>query len=379
MLSGIRVIELGTVITAPLAAMMLADLGADVIKIERPTGDPFRWARGNGYGPSFVAYNRNKRSVVLDLSLARNRELLLDLVKTSDVLLDNFRPGVLSRLGLDPTELRRLNPRLVQCSITGFGERGPYAERPAFDAVAQAISGMSSLFVDAAEPESVGPTISDNATGMYAAYAILAALFERQSTGQGKRLAINMLEASMAFMPDAFANLTQGKMEVDRYTRSSSSQSFALRCSDGAMIAIHLSTQEKFWKALIAAIEAPELGADSRFAERAGRVDNYRELQEELRAHFVRRPLSEWKRRLAGVDVPYAPINSLGDALVDPQVAALDTVYRVDHPALGTWTGIHCPVLADGRRPKANIRPAPQLGEHSAEVLGEVADRTSRS
>lgn len=372
MLSGIRIIELGTVITAPLAGMMLADLGADVIKIERPTGDPFRSARGQGYGPSFVAYNRNKRSVVLDLTSQKDQRILHELVKSADVLLDNFRPGVLLKLGLDADTLASLNPQLVQCSITGFGDTGPYRERPAFDAVAQAISGMSSLFVDPEAPESIGPTISDNATGMFAAYAILGALFERQRTNRGKRLAVNMLEASMAFMPDAFANLTQAGLEGDRYTRSSSSQSFALRCADEKMIAVHLSTQEKFWRGLISALDAPELSTDPRFEQRIGRVDNYLQLQEELRRRFVKRPRKEWEQRLAEADVPYAPINSLADALVDPQVAALDTVYRVAHPTLKTWTGIHCPVLADGHRPNPDMRPAPELGQHSAEVIGRL-------
>lgn len=379
MLEGIRVIELGTVITAPLAGMLLADLGADVIKVERPSGDPFRWARGQGYGPSFVAYNRNKRSIVLDLSTNEDSQLLLQLVDSADVLLDNFRPGVLGRLGLEPAVLRERNPRLVQCSISGFGEVGPYAERPAFDAVAQALSGISSLFVDPEEPESVGPTISDNVTGMYATYAIIAALFERKTTGVGKRLDVNMLEASMAFMPDAFANLTQAGLPGDRYTRSASSQSFALRCSDGMMIAIHLSTQDKFWQSLVSVMEAPELARDPRFAERAGRVDNYLELQAELRKRFITRRRLEWEQRLAQADVPFAPVHSLSDALVDPQVEALMTVYRNEHPTLGVWTGIHCPVLADGKRPLPYVRPAPQLGEHNLELMKELAaKRASR-
>lgn len=369
MLDGVRVIELGSVITAPLAGMMLADFGADVVKIERPSGDPFRWARGTGYGPSFVAYNRNKRSVVLDLSSGKDQAVLQNLVSGADVVLDNFRPGVLSRLGLDPASLQKSNPRLIQCSITGFGASGPDARQPAFDAVAQARSGMTSLFVDPSAPESVGPTIADNVTGMYAAYAIVAALHERQTSGRGKRLEVNMLEASMAFMPDAFANLTQGGLPGHRYTRSASSQSFVLRCADDAMIAIHLSTQDKFWQSLISVMDAQELASDPRFSARAGRVDNYLQLQDELRRRFLARPRAEWERRLAAADVPFALVNSLADALVDPQVAALETVYRVDHPLLGTWTGIHCPVLADGSRPISDLRPAPTLGEHTAEFI----------
>src|ERR1700678_1137447 len=179
MLEGVRVVELGTVITAPLTGMMLGDLGADVVKVERPEGDPFRRSHGNAYGPTFVAYNRNKRSIVLDLTTERDRQVLLELVDGGDVLLDNFRPMVLGKLGLAPEILRERNPRLIQCSITGFGSKGPYCERPAFDAVGLALSGVASLFVDPHEPEAFGPTISDNVTGMHACCAILAALVER--------------------------------------------------------------------------------------------------------------------------------------------------------------------------------------------------------
>jgi formyl-CoA transferase len=372
MLEGTRVVELGTVITAPLAGMMLADLGADVIKVERPEGDSFRHARGKGYSPNFVAYNRNKRSVVLDLTDAEGRKHLLRLIEESDVLLDNFRPGVLGRLGLDPQSLQTLNPRLIQCSITGFGEAGPYRRRPAYDAVAQALSGIGSLFVDPAKPESVGPTISDNVTGMYACYAILAALYDRTRTGHGRRLEVNMLEASMAFIPDAFSNLTQGGLLSDRYTRIASSQSFALQCADEKLIAIHLSTQDKFWTGLIVAVDCNDLANDGRFSDRENRVAHYRELQDTLRERFLMRQREDWERRLAAADVPFAPIYSLDEALADPQVAALKTVYTTTHPAHGALTGIHCPVLADGRR-AGRTGAAPALGEHTNEVLQRLS------
>ena len=371
MLQGVRVIELGTVITAPLAGMMLADLGADVIKVERPEGDSFRFARGHGYSANFVAFNRNKRSIVLDLAGEPGRQTLRALIKTTDVLLDNFRPEVLAKLGLEPQSLRALNPRLIQCSITGYGETGPYRRRPAYDAVAQAVSGIASLTVDPDRPESFGPTISDNVTGMYACYAILAALFERTSTGHGRRLEINMLEASMAFIPDAFANLTQDGLLYGRYTRTASSQSFALRCSDDSMIAIHLSTQEKFWAALVSAVDCDELAIDPRFTSRAKRVTNYRELQEELQNRFIKHTRADWEQRLDKADVPFAPIHNLEQVLADSQVAALGTLYTTTHPVHGTSMAIHAPILADGRRADRTA-PAPGLGEHTEEILHEL-------
>ena len=369
MLQGIRVLELGTTITAPLAALMLADLGADVIKIERPDGDPFRRFRGAAYSPHFVAYNRNKRSAVLDLTRDDGRERMHDLLAEGDVLIDNVRPNVLPRLGLDPAALRARYPRLIHCSITGFGATGPYRDRPAFDAVAQALSGVSSLFLDPADPEVTGPTISDNVTGMYAAYGILGALYERERTGRGRRLEVNMLEASMAFIADSFANVTQIGLTLDPFTRVASSQSYAFRCADGKLIAIHLSSIEKFWSALLDVLAAPELKNDSRFAERMNRVTNYLELREILAARFAAQPRSIWIERLERLDVPYAAVNAIADVLDDPQVAALETLFVTQHPTQGRITGIHSPLHVDGARITPRV-PAPTLGEHTEQVLG---------
>ena len=371
MLHNVTVLELGTAITAPLAAMMLGDIGADVIKIERPEGDPFRRARGGTYSPNFVSFNRNKRSVALDLATDSGRAKLQSLVARADVLLDNFRPGVLARLGLDPAAMRARYPRLIQCSITGFGDTGPYRLLPAFDAVAQARSGVAGMVVDPEQPEGFGPTMSDNVTGMYAAFAILGALLERGATGQGRRIEVNMLEASMAFITDAFANFTQMGIASDRYSRVAGSQSFAMHCQDGKLIAVHLSTQQKFWDALVAATGDAALGTDPRFAERTGRVANYRELQRELNRQFLARPRAEWEALLAQADVPFSPINTVEEVLADPQIAALNTMFPIPHPTLGETRDIAFPVLFDGARPRQDNRRAPLIGEHTQEVLAE--------
>jgi crotonobetainyl-CoA:carnitine CoA-transferase CaiB-like acyl-CoA transferase len=218
-LKGVRVVELSTVITAPLTGMMLVDLGADVIKIEPPQGDPFRSFRGGQYSPNFVAYNRGKRSVRLDLRGEPGRAILLKLIARADILLENFRPGVLEKLGLGPDILMGANPRLIHCSITGFGTSGPYRARPAYDNVAVALSGIASLLLDPEHPQSSGPTIPDNATGMFACYGILGALFERERSGRGHRVEVNMLEAGIAFIPDPFANYTRAAIVSDRLTR----------------------------------------------------------------------------------------------------------------------------------------------------------------
>lgn len=377
MLEGIRVIELGTVITAPLTGMMLGDLGADVIKVERPEGDPFRGTQGGNYSPTFLAYNRNKKSIVLDLSIERDREALLALSDRADVLLDNFRPGVLDKLGLAPIELRKRNPRLIQCSITGFGSSGPYRERPAFDAVGLALSGLSSLFVDPENPESFGPTISDNVTGMQACCAILGALIERGRTGLGRRLEISMLEATMAFAPDAFTGITRGGKIPDRFARARSSQSFAFRCADGKLLAIHLSARDKFWQALLNALEAPDLGADDRFSSHINRSRNYAVLRDELAGRFLVHARAEWLQRLTDADVPAAPIWNVAEALDDVQVRALGTVCETEHPTEGTVRSISCPILVDGHRPRSDMAAPPTLGEHTREILAEVSHAVS--
>jgi len=374
MLEGIRVFELGAFITAPLAGQMLADIGADVVKVESPDGDPFRRGHGGMYGATFLAYNRNKRSLVLDLNEAAAQRKLAQLLARADVLVDNFRPGVLQRMGLDPAALAARNPRLVHCSITGFGAAGPYRDRPAFDAVGQALSGIAGLFVDPEEPHCFGPTITDNVTGMYACYGILGALAERGRTGRGRRIEVNMLEASMAFIHDAYTAFTREGIEGSRFSRVSRSQSFAVRCGDGALLALQLSTREKFWTELARALEAEELAADPRFQNHQARVKNFHVLETALGERFARRPRAEWIARLEQTDVPFAPIHRLPEALADPQVQALGTALALEHPKEGRVVTIASPLLVDGARPRAANAAPPLLGEHTAEVLAELGD-----
>jgi formyl-CoA transferase len=371
-LDGVRVIELTTMITGPLAGMLLADLGASVIKIENPEGgDPFRYFRGGNYSGHFIAYNRNKRSLTLDLRSSRGREILLDLLKSADVLIDNFRHGVLDRLGLSEHVLTETNPRLIHASITGFGRDGPYADRPSYDAVAQSLSGVLSQFVDPKSPQVGGPTLSDNITGFYCAYGILGALHERAHTGRGRRIETSMLEATIAFAPDSFINHKRYGFPIGPLTRVSASQSYAFRCSDERLIAIHLSSQVKFWEGLLGALERSDLSTHPDFATREKRIENYVLLRDELGRTFATRPRSEWAQRLEAQDVPYAPVHSVSDVIEDDQVRHLGTFYQVQHPQEGEVWGINPPVFVDGKRP-GPMRPPPVLGEHSKEILAEL-------
>jgi formyl-CoA transferase len=370
-LKGVRVVELSTMITAPLAGMMLADLGAEVVKVEPPTGDPFRSFRGGQYSPHFVAYNRGKRSIRLDLRQDAGRDAVLKLIARADILLENYRAGVMARLGLGPDVLQKTNPKLIHCSITGFGADGPYSERPAYDMVGLALSGIASLLVDPQAPQTTGPTIPDNATGMFACSGILGALYEREKTGKGRRVEINMLEAAIAFIPDPFANQTQLSIKNDPLTRVASSHSFAFRCADGKLLAVHLSSQSKFWEGLLTTIGRPELAQDPRFTTRDARIRNFVELTHALGDSIVTQPRAHWMALLEANDVPFAPVHNIEDVPDDPQVRHLGTFHTMKHPTEGDIVAIHRPVTIDGAR-EAHRLPAPTLGEHSAAVLTEL-------
>lgn len=371
-LDGVRVIELTTMITGPLAGMLLADLGASVIKIEnREGGDPFRNHHGGLYGGHFLSYNRNKRSLTLDLRSARGKDIFLDLIADSDVLIDNFRPGVLDRLGFDAAALAARNPRLIHASITGFGDSGPYRDRPSYDAVAQALSGMLSQFVDPEKPQPGGPTLSDNITGFYAAYAVLAALYERTRTGKGCRIETSMLEATIAFAPDGFINNRQHGMQIGPLSRVATSQSYVFRCKDAKLVAIHLSSLPKFWDGLVEALERPDLAVNPDFAKRPERIANYKKLGVELAKTFITRPRAEWTARLEAADVPHAPVYNVEEVFDDPQVRHLGMFYSVNHPTEGEVWGIRPPVSIDGERPGVMTAP-PVVGEHTVQILEEL-------
>jgi crotonobetainyl-CoA:carnitine CoA-transferase CaiB-like acyl-CoA transferase len=370
-LDGVRVLELGTMITAPYTAMLLAELGASVIKVENPeSGDPFRATGGGRYGANFVAYNHGKRSLALDLKSPDGQRVFRKLLEQSDVLVENYRSGVMEKFGFGADALRAINPRLIHCSITGFGPNGPYRDRPAYDAVASALSGIYALAVDPDDPKLVGVTISDNVTGMYAANGILGALYERERTGRGRRIEVNMLESAMGFTPDAFAYHTQNNVKYGPSSRIASSQCFAFACADKKLLAIHLSVQSKFWESFLKVIGAPELAADTRFRDRAGRVSRYHELNAELAKIMVKQSRPHWMERLEQADVPFAPINEIPEIFSDPQVKHLGTFGETQHPTEGKIVSIRSPIRVDGGR--RDNAPPPTLGEHTQEILQEL-------
>jgi crotonobetainyl-CoA:carnitine CoA-transferase CaiB-like acyl-CoA transferase len=370
-LAGIRVVEQGTFITGPCAGMMLADLGADVIKVESPEGDPYRAYQGGQYSPHFQAYNRNKRSIALDMKRAQDCELFRRLVREADVYIQNFRPGTAARLNAGVEELLQLNGRLVYCSISGFGSTGPYAGHPSYDSVAQALSGFLSVVVDYRRPQFLGPALADAITGLYGSQGILGALVQRGRTGRGCHLEVSMLEAMMHFAVEPFAAffaLGQAPTSADRPRLA---QAYILHTADARLIAIHLSSLEKFWQGLIAALEAPELARDARFNPRERRIAEYETLRQELDARFARQPLAHWQQRLRAQDVPHAPVNRIDEVVHDPQVEHLGIVVPVESPHEAAYA-VRPAFQLDGARARS-VRAAPLLDEHGNAIRASLA------
>jgi crotonobetainyl-CoA:carnitine CoA-transferase CaiB-like acyl-CoA transferase len=371
-LRGVRIVEQGTFITGPCAGMMLADLGADVIKVESPEGDPYRAYQKGMYSPHFQAYNRNKRSIVCDLKQAADRELFDQLVAQADVYVQNFRPGTAERLGAGVKRLRGLNPRLVYCSISGFGADGPYAERPSYDSVAQALSGFLSVVVDQDRPRFLGPALADAITGIYAAFGILGALLERSGSGNGRHVEVSMFEAMAHFAVEPFAAFFALGETPKSSDRPRLAQAYILHTADARLLAIHLSSLEKFWSGLTTALKAPELAMDPRFADRLSRIKNYEILGAELDARFRRRALADWVARLSGHDVPFAPINGIDAVVEDPQARHLGLVVPVEAAIEGGREAVRPALQFDGRR-ATSVTAAPLLNQHGEAIRAALA------
>ena len=368
-LAGVRVLEHGTFITGPAASMLLADLGADVVKVEQPAGDPFRAFRGGLYSPHYQTYNRNKKSVTLDTRAKADLALFDQLVGEADVYIQNFRPGVAEKIGAGGARLRELNPRLVYCAISGFGPDGPAAQRPSYDTVAQAASGFLKLLVNPANPRVVGPAIADALTGFYAAFGILGALYEREKRDgeRGRRVEVSMLEAMTHFNLDAFTHLFSEGEVMGPYSRPSVSQSYVLPCADGTWIALHMSSPPKFWEGLAKAIDRPTLFEDPLYADREARIRNQERLIDLLTGIFRNQPRAEWCRRLEALDVPHAPMYDTDEVPDDPQARHLQLFVDAPHPERPgeRWRTVRSPLSFDGER-ALDVSAPPLLGDHDA-------------
>ena len=372
-LAGLTVVECSTFVTGPYAAALLADLGARVIKIESPPdGDPYRYFAPDAYfSPNFAHLNRNKESLVLDLKAPQGRGICLELVKKADVFVENFRPGAAERLGLGYGSLRAVNRRLVYCSISAFGQSGPYAAKPGFDTLGQAMSGLLSVLTDLDDPKVMGIALSDYVTGLSAGYGILGALLARHNSGEGSRVETSLLQATLSFIGEAAAGYLSTGEIPNRMARVKNAHAFAFLSRDGLPLVIHCSVPEKFWIALLRAVERTDLADDERFKTRDDRRKYYAELERELAAIFLTRTRAEWLRRLEENDVPASPLYHIAEVVRDPQVGHLGLIEEVEHPEAGKLRFVG-PAVNFEKIPGKEIHPPPLLGEHTKVILTEL-------
>ncbi|MFT7600127.1 MAG: CoA:oxalate CoA-transferase [Acidimicrobiales bacterium] len=374
-LAGVRVVDLTMFVSGPFASMVLADLGADVIKVEPLTGDP---VRHNGMGAvideesaQFQSFNRNKRSLAVDLKTADGLALIEDLAAASDVVLDNFRPGVMQRLGLDHATLSARNAGLVSCSISAFGNTGPWRERPGFDLIVQALSGAMSLTGHAASgPAHIPFHIGDTASGMFAAIGVLAALTERSTTGVGREVEIGLLDSLIALASDEVTNQAAGlpaKQHGGGHPELFPYQAFPTMDRPLVIAAVGV---DKFWPALCEVVGRPDLAAELSYATNDGRVAVKEYLTEQLTAVLRTKKRAEWLALLQAADVPATPVNDL-DALFDhPQVEARSMLVDLARPSGSRVTLTGNPIKTAGH--EQTYVASPTLGQDTAPILSEV-------
>jgi crotonobetainyl-CoA:carnitine CoA-transferase CaiB-like acyl-CoA transferase len=373
-LEGLRVIDLTQAMAAPYCTMNLADMGADVIKVEPPGGEETR--RGsvqrNGHSGSFNAINRNKRSLTVDLKKPEGVEIIHRLARTADVFVQNYRPGAAQRLGVAYDDLRALNPRLIYCSISGFGSTGPYASRGGYDLIAQGMSGIISVTGEEdGRPAKSGVPLSDLAAGLFGAYGILSALEYRARTGEGQLVDTSLLEAAMALTVwESTEYWSTGRTPRALGSAHRLAAPYqALRASDGWFTVG--ANNPKLFEALSRAIGRPDLLRDARFAAPERRLEHRRALAAEIEKTTLAEPRAHWLRRLDAEGVPSGPINTYPEALADPHTLARHMVVDLVHPGAGPIKNLGVPVkLSD--TPGAVDRPAPLLGEHNDTILAEL-------
>ncbi len=375
-LDGMRILDLSRVLAGPFCSLILADLGAEVIKVEEIRGGdqtrtipPFV----NGESHYFLAINRNKSSVALDARTAEGRELLIKLATRCDVVLENFRPGVMDRLGLSYDRLKALKPDLIVCSISGFGAQGSMRDKPSFDLVTQALSGVMSIngYADGT-PTKLGLPLGDIGGGLWAAIGVLAALNERNATGQGSHVDLSLLEGLMGLLGYlAEIYLVTGDNPGRMGNSHHNIVPYGLMpVKDGHIVlALHVGG---FWRNFCRAIGREDLITDARFRTVKDRHKNRVELERQIEEIMRTKTVAEWQRVLDAADVPHAPVNNIGQAVNQPVIRERGFVKEVQHPTAGTVKVLGNPLRFEGRYENSRLEPPPLLGEHTREVLGSL-------
>ena len=376
-LEGIRVLDLTRALAGPFCTLMLGDNGADVIKIEIPgSGDDTR-----KWGPPFIgdesAYflsiNRNKRSLTLNLQDPKAQDVFMKLAKDSDVVVENFTPGVMDRFGLGYEAVKAVKPNVVYCSISGFGQDGPYRSRPAYDQIMQGVGGLMSITGEPdGEPQKIGIAVTDIGAGMWSAFAITTALHHRDKTGEGQYIDISMLDAQVAWLTYQaaffFANDEPPKRMGAAHPTLVPYQAFM--CSDGKYINVAVGS-ERIWERFCQGMGREDLKDHPDYSVNSVRVAHRGAIVSMLQEIFLTRPVSEWVEDLQAANVPCGPINDLADVFADPQVLARDMLQEMPHPTLGTIKQTGLPIKFS-RTPGGLDRHPPLLGEHNQEILSSL-------
>ncbi|MDB5367982.1 MAG: L-carnitine dehydratase/bile acid-inducible protein [Rhodospirillales bacterium] len=375
-LAGMRVLDVTQVMAGPFCTMLLGDLGADVIKIEPPdTGDQTRSAMGfklkGNDSMGFLNLNRNKRSVALNLKSDAGRAAFLELAKSADVVVENYRPGVVKRLGIDHATLRALNPRLVYASISGFGQSGPWSERPGFDLMAQAMSGVMSVTGHpGGPPVKAGVPVADIGCALFATYAILSAYIGSQKSGEGQYIDASLFEAALAFsIWDISEYWGTGRVPEPLGTANRMSAPYqAVKASDGYFVMG--ATNQKLWLRLCTELDRADLVEDARFVNISARLANRNVLIDELEKSFAKRTAEEWVERLLAAGIPAGRMNTYPEAFEGPQGSYRNMRIDIPHPVEGSVPNIGFPVKLSGTPQQVRHHP-PLLGEHTEEVFSE--------
>jgi crotonobetainyl-CoA:carnitine CoA-transferase CaiB-like acyl-CoA transferase len=373
-LDGYRVVDLTSNVSGPLATMILADQGADVIKVEAPDGGDHTRAGGNrrrGFSAGFLNNNRNKRSIVLDLKTAAGKEALLRLAATADVFVQNFRPGVAERLGIGEDAIRAAAPKIVYVSISGFGEKGPYAARPAYDPVIQGFSGLATVQAgsDEARPRLIRTILPDKLTAITASQAITAALLARERTGEGQHVRLSMLEAVLAFLWASDMNGQTFVGDEPAQQEAASTIDLIYATADGYITVAALTDRQ--WAGLAHAVGHPEWLEDARFKTSALRQQNIDARLQLTQDALLTHPAAEWLERLTKAQVPCAPVLTRNEVMRHPQVQQMEIVVEAEHPAAGRLHQAR-PAARFSRTPARIRHGAPALGEHTRDILAEL-------
>ncbi len=375
LLGGVRVLDLSRVMTGPYASLMLADLGAEVLKIERPgRGDDTRaWGPPflGGESAYFLSVNRNKKSVTVDLKRNAGRAIVLELAARTDVFLENFSPGTAADLGLAYEDIRRANPRIVYCSISGYGQDGPYRDRPAYDLILQGMGGLQGITGEPGRPPvRIGVAVADIAGGMFAAFAIVAALLRRERSGQGERIDVSLLDSQLAWLTYMaavhFATGRDPERAGSKHPTIVPYETFAT--SDG-YVNVAVGNDAIFGR-LCAVIGRPEWARDPRFATNPARVEHREALEAELASRLAGGATADWLRRLQEGGVPAGPVYAIHEIVEDPHVRVRGTILELDHPRAGRIRQFGMPFrVSEVRMPNT---PPPILGEHTDAVLASL-------